>query len=55
MTFAIAMGVRKGETRLKARIDQILQAEQPAIRQILADYAIPTIAEQPPERSSVQR
>jgi len=41
MTYAIAMGVRRGETELKARVEQILLKEKPAIAQILADYGVP--------------
>ena len=43
MTYAIAMGVRKGQDPFRARIDQILENEQPAIARILADYAVPIV------------
>jgi mxaJ protein len=42
MRYAIAMGVRKGQTTFKTKIDQILQKEQPAIARILSDYGVPT-------------
>jgi len=41
MRYAIAMGVRKGQAEFKARIDEILQKEQPAIARILSDYGVP--------------
>ena len=41
MTYAIAMGVRKGQTQFKATVEQILHQEQPAIARILADYGVP--------------
>jgi len=41
MRYAIAMGVRKGQTEFKAKIDEILQKEQPAIARILSDYGVP--------------
>jgi mxaJ protein len=41
MTYSIAMGVRKGQPQFKARVEQILEQERPAIAQILADYGVP--------------
>ena len=41
MTYAIAMGVRRGQTQFKATIEQILAKEKPTIAQILADYGVP--------------
>jgi hypothetical protein len=41
MTYAIAMGVRRGQTQLKAMVEQILIKEKPAIARILADYGVP--------------
>ncbi len=41
MEFAIAMGVRKGDTPLRQEIDAVLAREKPAIRQILAQYHVP--------------
>ena len=42
MRYAIAMGVRKGQTEFKTRIDEILQKEQPTIARILTEYSVPT-------------
>jgi mxaJ protein len=41
MTYEIAMGVRQGQGRLRATIEQILEKERPTIARILADYAVP--------------
>ena len=41
MSFAIAMGVRRGDTELRDRIDAILEREQPAIDRILRSYHVP--------------
>ena len=41
MTYAIAMGVRKGRPALKTEIEAILTREAPAIGKILADYGVP--------------
>jgi mxaJ protein len=41
MTYAIAMGVRKNQPRFKAKIEEILQKEHPAIARILSDYGVP--------------
>ncbi|HWA91408.1 MAG TPA: quinoprotein dehydrogenase-associated putative ABC transporter substrate-binding protein [Rhizomicrobium sp.] len=42
--FAIAMGVRKGDP-LKARLDDVIAREGPAIRRILSDYGVPEVPE----------
>ena len=42
MTYAIAMGLRKDQPAFKARIEDILRKEQPAIARILADYGVPS-------------
>jgi len=47
MTFAIAMGVRKGAPQFQAAIEKILAHEQPAIHQILADYDVPELPLRP--------
>ena len=44
MTYAIAMGVRKGQVKMKAEIEAILRKEQPAIMRILADYGVPLVS-----------
>ena len=42
--FAIAMGVRKGDTALRDRLDAVIAREQPAIRNILRSYGVPMVA-----------
>lgn len=44
MTYSIAMGVRKGQTLLKSKIEEIVRKEQPAIERILADYDVPLVS-----------
>jgi quinoprotein dehydrogenase-associated probable ABC transporter substrate-binding protein len=39
--FSIAMGVRKGDTALRDRLDEILQRRRPEIDAILAQYQVP--------------
>lgn len=41
MTYAIAMGVRKSAPQFKAKVEEILEREKPAIARILDDYGIP--------------
>jgi len=41
MTYAIAMGVRKDQPAFKARIERVLEKEQPAIERILDEYGVP--------------
>jgi quinoprotein dehydrogenase-associated probable ABC transporter substrate-binding protein len=41
--FAIAMGVRKGDTALRDKLDTILARERPAIRNILRAYGVPLV------------
>ncbi len=45
--FAIAMGVRKGDTRLRDALDGVIARERPAIRRILVSYGIPLVEETP--------
>jgi mxaJ protein len=42
--FSIAMGVRKGDTALRDRLDEILQRRHADIDAILASYHVPTVA-----------
>lgn len=42
--FAIAMGVRKGDTALRGKLDAIIAREAPAIRNILRLYGVPMVA-----------
>lgn len=41
--FAIAMGVRKGNTALKDQLNAVLSRERPAIRNLLARYGVPMV------------
>ena len=41
--FAIAMGVRKGDTALRDRLDELLVRRKPDIDAILDDYAVPRV------------
>jgi mxaJ protein len=41
--FSIAMGVRKGDRELKARLDDVLQRRAAEIAAILDDYAVPRL------------
>jgi quinoprotein dehydrogenase-associated probable ABC transporter substrate-binding protein len=41
--FDIAMGVRKGDHALKARLDDIIARKQPEIRALLASYGVPMV------------
>jgi hypothetical protein len=42
--YAIAMGVRKGDTALRDRLDEVLARRRADIEAILADYAVPRAA-----------
>ena len=42
-TYDISMAVRKGNEKLKAELDRILESESPAVRHILAEYAVPQV------------
>lgn len=44
-TFAIAMGVRRGDRALRDRLDDFIARRQPDIDRILADYGVPRVAE----------
>jgi mxaJ protein len=41
--YSIAMGVRKGDTALRDRLDEILQRRHADIDAILASYFVPTV------------
>lgn len=41
--FDIAMGVKRGQPALKARLEQVLTAQRTAIRAILTDYGVPLV------------
>ncbi|HEY5337725.1 MAG TPA: quinoprotein dehydrogenase-associated putative ABC transporter substrate-binding protein [Rhizomicrobium sp.] len=42
-TFAIAMGVKKGNVALRNKLDGVIAKEQPAIRNILQSYGVPLV------------
>jgi mxaJ protein len=42
--FDISMGVRRSDKAFRTRLDQVLERSAPAIRQILRDYDVPTVA-----------
>ena len=46
--FSIAMGVRRGDPALRDTLDGIIQRLQPEIDRILAEYAVPRVAEVKP-------
>jgi len=43
MTYEISMGVSRAEPQLRARVDEILAVERPAIERILKEYNVPTL------------
>ncbi|MBC5786334.1 quinoprotein dehydrogenase-associated putative ABC transporter substrate-binding protein [Ramlibacter sp. USB13] len=47
-TFAIAMGVRRGDRALRDRLDDFIVRRQPDIDRILAEYGVPRVAEPAP-------
>ena len=49
-TFAIAAGVRAGDTALRDRLDEALARRRPEIRRILADYGVPLVTSAPETR-----
>jgi hypothetical protein len=44
--YAIAMGVRYGEPAWKAQIEDLIDSNQSAIRDILVEYGVPLVDEQ---------
>lgn len=46
-TFAIAMGVRRGDTALRDRLDELLVRRRDDIRAILAEYGVPQVEKAP--------
>lgn len=47
-TFAIAMGVRRGDTALRDRLDDLIVRRRADIARILDDYAVPRMEEKAP-------
>jgi mxaJ protein len=48
-SFAISMGVRKGEKALKAELEEALGRQADAVRTILQDYGVPLLALERPD------
>ncbi len=48
MSFAISMGVKRGNKALKAQLEEVLSRKQAEIRQILEEYGVPLLAVQTP-------
>ena len=44
-TFAIAMGVRKGDTAFRDKLDQLIERRRAEIQKILQTYGVPQVAE----------
>jgi quinoprotein dehydrogenase-associated probable ABC transporter substrate-binding protein len=51
-TFAIAAGVRRGDTALRARVDRALASARPRIREVLERYGVPLVTGAGAMRSS---
>jgi mxaJ protein len=47
MAFAVAMGVRRDDAELKARLERALERRTPEIRRLLGSYAVPVVASAP--------
>ena len=45
MVFDVSMGVRKDDLALRDRLDEVLVRRRVEVRRLLADYAVPTVAE----------
>ena len=43
MTYDIAMGISRAEPQLRARVDEILSKERPAVEKILDEYHVPRL------------
>ena len=48
MAYSIAMGLRRGEPELKAKLEESLKRRAPEIKRLLAAYAVPVVASAPP-------
>lgn len=44
MSFAMAMGVKRGNKELKAQLEEVLQKQQAEIQKILEEYGVPLFA-----------
>ena len=47
MAFAVAMGVRRGDDGLRARLERVLERRAPEIGRMLAGYSVPIAASAP--------
>lgn len=47
-SFAIAMGVRRGDKDLRDRLNDVIARRQGDIDRILADYGVPRVEEKAP-------
>ena len=47
-SFAIAMGVRRGDRALRDRVDDFIARRQPDIDRILAEYGVPRVPQEAP-------
>jgi len=54
-TFAISMGVRKGNTKLRDELDKVLVQRQSEIRRILTGYGVPQLPLAPPSVQSASK
>jgi mxaJ protein len=54
-TFAISMGVRKGNTRLRDELDRVLTQRKSEIREILNKYGVPQLPLAPPSVQSASK
>ena len=54
-TFAISMGVRKGNTKLRDELDRVLIQRQSEIRKILNRYGVPQLPLAPPSVQSASK
>jgi mxaJ protein len=54
-TFAISMGVRKGNTKLRDELDRVLMQRQSEIREILTRYGVPQLPLAPPSVQSAAK
>jgi mxaJ protein len=54
-TFAISMGVRKGNTKLRDELDRVLVQRKSEIREILTKYGVPQLPLAPPSVQSASK
>ncbi|HYE28064.1 MAG TPA: substrate-binding domain-containing protein [Allosphingosinicella sp.] len=48
MAYAVAMGVRRDDSRLKSRLERSLERRAPEIARLLTSYAVPRVRSAPP-------